>query len=344
MSILIVDDSSKSRDLLKSMLESAGYTGLLTAESAHEAFKLLGMSEGRGVITGIDLILMDTLMPGMDGIEACSFIKATEHLRDIPIIILTAKAEVENLQLAFAAGAIDYITTPPNKVELLARVRSVLRLKHEMDRRKAHEQELLEVTKQLAEANQTLLRLSAIDGLTGIANRRRFEEFLDLEWRRMLREAMPLSLILLDIDFFKAYNDTYGHLGGDDCLKQVAKALTGTLSRPRDLVARYGGEEFVVVLPGTHAKGAAFVAETLRTKVEALNIPHIHSPVNDRVTISLGVATVIPSRNSSPEMLIAAADQALYQAKQEGRNRIHIRAEEIMTSYDFIKSINPNRH
>ncbi|MCI0528688.1 MAG: diguanylate cyclase, partial [Nitrospira sp.] len=175
---------------------------------------------------------------------------------------------------------------------------------------------------QLREANQTLLRLSAQDGLTGIANRRRFEEFLDLEWKRALREATTLSLIMLDIDFFKTYNDTYGHQAGDKCLKQVASVLNSTLHRPGDLVARYGGEEFVVVLPKTDAKGAVSVAETMRTRVEALGIAHTHSKASPHVTISLGVATTIPKHDVSPLDLIATADEALYQSKQEGRNRV----------------------
>lgn len=175
---------------------------------------------------------------------------------------------------------------------------------------------------QLKEMNQTLLRLSSLDGLTGIANRRRFEEFLDLEWKRAVREATPLSLIMVDIDFFKTYNDTYGHQAGDKCLKQVANVFSSTLHRPGDLVARYGGEEFVVVLPRTDAKGAVSVAEAMRSKVAALGIIHSHSKVSPYITISLGVATTIPSRDVSPLDLIATADEALYQAKQEGRNRV----------------------
>ncbi len=325
MSILIIDDSQESRLLLKSILKAAGYTDVLTAGSAREAFKILNLDDETKAPAYIDLILMDIMMPEIDGIEACKRIKAREHLRDIPIIMITALTDVEILKTAFAAGAMDYIAKPPNKVELLARVRSALRLKHEMDARKAREQELLEVTRQLEEANQILLRLSSLDGLTGIANRRRFDEFLEMEWRRGLRESAPLSLIMLDIDFFKAYNDAYGHQAGDDCLKAVANTLSNTVNRPGDLVARYGGEEFAVILPRTHPEGAVTVAELLRAKVEALKIPHSRSRVSDVVTISLGVSTVVPRSGYSTAALIAAADQALYQAKQEGRNRVRVR-------------------
>jgi diguanylate cyclase (GGDEF)-like protein len=177
-------------------------------------------------------------------------------------------------------------------------------------------------TRQLEEANQTLLLLSSQDPLTGIANRRRFEEVLDLEWRRGLRSGLPLSLVMLDIDAFKAFNDTYGHQRGDACLKEVARALSGALHRAGDLVARYGGEEFAVIQPGTDARGAARVAEALRATVQALGIPHERSQVSDVVTISLGAATAIPRDDTSPVALVAAGDQALYRAKQEGRNRV----------------------
>jgi diguanylate cyclase (GGDEF)-like protein len=180
----------------------------------------------------------------------------------------------------------------------------------------------LKLTQRLEELNQMLQRLSSLDGLTGVANRRHFDLVLKQEWRRAIRDATPLSLILIDVDFFKAYNDTYGHQMGDECLKRVADSLKGVLKRPTDLIARYGGEEFVVLLPKTGIEGTSALAEEMRTAVEALRIAHARSQVTDRVTISLGVATIVPNRDSSSTELITEADRALYGAKQEGRNRV----------------------
>jgi len=173
---------------------------------------------------------------------------------------------------------------------------------------------------QLGEANLELSRLAAIDGLTQLANRRRFDEYLDKEWRRLAREQAPLSLILCDIDCFKLYNDTYGHLAGDICLQQVAGAIRGAVRRPADLVARYGGEEFVVILPNTNAVGALRVARTIRDRLRELKISHAGSSVSQYVTVSMGIGTIIPPPNSSPTQLISTADDALYQAKAAGRD------------------------
>ncbi|PHM09884.1 PAS domain S-box protein [Nostoc sp. 'Peltigera malacea cyanobiont' DB3992] len=176
---------------------------------------------------------------------------------------------------------------------------------------------------QVQAANEELQRLATLDGLTQIANRRRFDQYLESEWQRLKREQLSLSLILLDVDFFKLYNDTYGHLGGDDCLRQLASALKNIVKRPADLVARYGGEEFAIILPNTEIQGAIYVAQTIRQAVRDLAIPHTQSRVCDRVTVSLGVVSIVPNSEISPPDLINAADKALYVAKQQGRDRVH---------------------
>lgn len=174
----------------------------------------------------------------------------------------------------------------------------------------------------LVQANLELERLANLDGLTQVANRRRFDEYLFQEWKRGAREHQPLSLILLDVDYFKLYNDFYGHLSGDDCLQQIAKALSRAAKRPADLVARYGGEEFALILPNTSAEGAVRVAEEIRNQVQQMKMPHAASPIGDRVTLSSGVSSTIPNRDCLPKCLIAAADEALYEAKNRGRDRI----------------------
>jgi diguanylate cyclase (GGDEF)-like protein len=319
--ILVVDDSPDSRALLQLALREAGYTDVRLAGSAAEAFSVLGLGGAAPSRPPVDLVLMDVQMPGMDGLEACRRIQADDGLRDVPVIVVTAETEDETLQAAFAAGAVDYITKPLRTPELIARTRSVLRLKEEMDRRKDREARLIDLTRELERANEELSRLSFVDGLTGITNRRGFDDYLAREWKRATRTGASLGLILVDVDHFKAFNDRYGHLAGDDCLKQVAQTLAANTRRPADLAARYGGEEFAVVLPDTDALEATFVAESLRAGVEALHVRHEASSTSDHVTISLGVAACVPAPGDSTQSLLDAADQALYAAKRRGRNQ-----------------------
>jgi diguanylate cyclase (GGDEF)-like protein len=303
------------RDFLKVVLSKAGFHDLLFAKSAAEAFEKLGMDGLQKGSSDIDLILMDVVMPEMNGIEGCSRIKELNHLKDIPIIMVTGMEEAKGLQPAFDAGAIDYIKKPIDRTELSVRVRSALRLKQEMDARKA-------AMVQLEAANKKLQLLSSLDGLTGIANRRTFDEFIDLEWRRSVRGNKPISLLLADIDYFKKYNDGYGHQAGDDCLKKVAKSLSDRVNRPGDLVARYGGEEFVVIMGDTSIDFAVKLAEKLRSSVAQMKIRHAYSDVADFVTFSIGAATLVPVPGLSFEKLINAADKALYRAKENGRNMV----------------------
>jgi diguanylate cyclase (GGDEF)-like protein len=324
MAILIVDDSVIALAVFESMLKNAGYPDVITVSSAQDAFRLLGIDRADGGSAGIDLILMDIMMPEIDGIAACRRLKADERFQDIPVIIVSGMEDLGSLQAAFTGGATDYITKPANKIELLARVRSALLLKQEMDRRKAREKELLELTGQLEEANRKLHLISSLDSLTGVANRRYLDEHLEKEWKRAVREGTQLSAIMIDIDFFKAFNDTYGHQAGDDCLREVARCLQSLKRRPADLLGRYGGEEFIVLLPETGLIGAAAVAEGMCAKVAGLGIRHEKSAIGDHLTISLGVATVSPDLEKTSKMLITEADKALYRAKQGGRNRVEL--------------------
>lgn len=317
MKILIIDDSDSSRHLLESILNGAGYNDIITAASAREGMSLIKNYNINEKGTPVDLVLMDIVMPGMNGIEAAKIIKENDLLKDIPIIMVTAEDEEASLEKAFEAGAIDYITKPVSQIELTARVRSVLKLREEIKRRIERERELKSLMVKLG-------RMTQMDGLTGIANRRFFDETFNREWFRAQRQNASLAVLMIDIDFFKKYNDEYGHLEGDNCLKKVASAIQGSLKRPADFLARFGGEEFVVVLPSTDSRGAANIAEDIRGNIADLGIEHATSDIEDFVTVSIGVACVQPGHDEPPEMLLNMSDQALYQAKSTGRNRIHV--------------------
>jgi len=321
MSILIVDDSIVSRTFISDLLIEVGYTDLILCDSVEDAYQTIGFNDPNTTETGLNLILLDINLPGKSGIDACRELSAHDIFCDVPIIIISGVDYLEGLDTAFSAGAIDYITKPPSHTELLARVRSALRLKTEMNRRKAREEDLMVLNERLAEMNLELERLSVTDSLTGLANRRSFNKFLNREWLREQREQQPFSVVMIDIDHFKRYNDAYGHLEGDVCLQKVSWALQSALCRAGDLLARYGGEEFVAILPHTDISGAAELAAAFHNHVRKLAIPHSDSSVSSIVTISIGIASVIPNKNISPSQVIAMADKALYQAKQAGRNQ-----------------------
>ncbi len=321
MGILIVDDSLVSRTLIADLLTEAGHKNLLLCDSAEEAYLATNFNDPDLAMTDLDLILLDINLPGISGLEACHHFSQHPVFCDVPIIIISGIGHIEGLDAAFSAGATDYITKPPSHTELLARVRAALRLKREMDQRKEREAELLILNHRLEEMNQELEKLSVTDSLTGLANRRSFNEFIHREWLREQRTQSPFSVIMIDIDHFKRYNDHYGHLEGDTCLQKVAITLQGAISRAGDLLARYGGEEFVAVLPDTDKEGAQEIATILHAQIDKLKIPHANSPVSGHVTISIGIACVIPSQGMAPENVLAMADEALYKAKKAGRNQ-----------------------
>lgn len=277
---------------------------------------------------GATTILQDLVMPNVDGLTLVRFYHNHPATRDIPVIVLSSKDDPKIKSDAFNSGATDYLVKLPDKVELIARIKAHSRsFMAQLERDQAFaelrnmQQQLEEANAQLQQRNVELDRLATMDGLTGLANRRHFDKVLENEWQRGAREKTKLSLIMIDIDFFKFYNDHYGHQGGDDCLMQVSTALQNVVCRSADLVARYGGEEFVVVLPNTPAEGAMIMAEKLCQAVRGLKIEHKFSKASKVVTISMGVATMIPMSELPEAILITAADQALYEAKEEGRNR-----------------------
>ncbi|MEP6874253.1 MAG: diguanylate cyclase [Burkholderiales bacterium] len=247
-----------------------------------------------------DLVLLDVVMPDMDGHEVCAQLKADEATRSIPVIFVTSHSDAEEETKGLELGAVDFIAKPVNPAVVRARVKTHLTLKAQSD---------------------LLRRMVFIDGLTGVANRRSFDERLDTEWRRAARSALPLALLMLDVDHFKRFNDRYGHQVGDECLRRVAVAIRGGLLRPGDLVARYGGEEFACILPGTDFEGAMAVGAGIEKSVRGLQIEHADSDASDVVTVSVGVSMSPPERGGDPARLLALADAQLYRAKHSGRGR-----------------------
>jgi two-component system, chemotaxis family, response regulator WspR len=279
------------------------------------------------------VILQDLVMPDVDGFTLVRFFRADPELAAIPIIVLSSKEDPRDKSRAFEIGANDYLVKIPDKIELVARVRAHSRsFLSQLERDEAY-RALAALKHQLEMKNAELSRLSTIDGLTGLANRRRFDEALEQECRRARREGAPLALLMTDVDFFKKYNDSYGHQGGDECLRRVASVLALGARRPADLAARYGGEEFALVLPHTTVEGATIVAETLRAGVAGLNLLHQSSSVASHVTLSLGVAIAEPEdAHLAPQPLIERADAALYEAKRSGRNRFVVHSETLAQS------------
>lgn len=312
--ILVVDDEKTLRLVLRRAMEKEGYRVAEAADGnqcLHACQDLVP-----------DMVLLDAMMPQMDGFTCCARLQTLLGDKCPPVLMITALNNQESVDQAFGVGATDYITKPIHWAVLRQRVRRLLYTKWAMaELRQQIERERL-LTEQLEAANQELQRIASSDGLTSIANRRCFDHYLEHEWRRMLREQAPLSLIMCDIDYFKAYNDTYGHLAGDECLKLAANIIRQGARRPGDLVARYGGEEFAVLLPNTPAKGGIHVAELIRASLKAKAIAHAGSQISASVTLSLGVASVIPKSQLSPNQLITEADKALYQAKLFGRDRV----------------------
>ena len=267
------------------------------------------------------VILQDLVMPQVNGLDLVRQYRADPVTRGIPIIVLSTKEEARVKSDAFLAGANDYLVKLPDRIELIARIRYHSAAFLSQIQRDDAYKALRKSQQELMEATFALQRLTNVDGLTGLSNRRYFDEYVETEWRQAVRAREPISMLMVDIDHFKQYNDTYGHLAGDEVLRKVARAVQGAFGRPRDLTVRMGGEEFVVVLPQTPADQLPMLARRAVEAVQALAEPHRSSSVGDTVTISVGAACCIPKADDRLFSLIEAADQALYQAKHDGRNR-----------------------
>lgn len=291
--ILVVDDVAENIEVLMELLK--------------KEYKIIAAKDGEKALSKAqakhppDLILLDINMPGMDGFDVCRHLKLNEKTKDIPIIFITSESDVEDQAKGFELGAVDYITKPIVPVIVKMRVKTQIEMKNNRDK---------------------LSELSTMDGLTGIPNRRRFDDIMSREWFRCMRSNGCLSIILMDIDHFKMFNDHYGHQAGDVCLKKVAQALKKGCMRETDLVARYGGEEFVAILPDTDLDGAITVADRMRKNLDILSIPHDYSSTENRITISQGLVSIIPDRTVEMHDVIEASDRCLYEAKEKGRNRL----------------------
>lgn len=299
--LLLVDDEPSHLSLLVEMFKD-DYT-LHTASDGRQALLLCTQVQP-------DLVLLDNVMPGMSGYTVCQHLKRSAQTQHIPVIFVSCQSEPAEESRCLEAGAVDFIAKPFHTRVLQARVRAHLLLKSQAD---------------------TLRSMALFDALTGVANRRHFDTMLLAEWRHCTRMGQPLSLIMVDVDFFKRYNDQYGHPAGDACLQAIATALGDGLTRAHDIVARYGGEEFVCLLPGTPLAGAVQIANALEQAVRALGLAHAASDVSASVTISLGVACISPTNDTTPQTLTALADAQLYLAKDGGRAQVMPKAVSAVT-------------
>ena len=294
--ILIVDDEKINLKVLADLLKDE-YAPIL-ARSGEQALQHAFSDYSP------DLILLDVMMPQMGGYEVIKNLKDNDKTKNIPVIFVTALNSIEDEEHGFKLGAVDYITKPFSPPIVKMRVRNHLRI--------VHQYKLLD-------------QLAYLDGLTEISNRRRFDEVFQKEWARSARTRTPLSLAMIDVDYFKQYNDHYGHAMGDLTLRKIAKALDNVLSRPADLIARYGGEEFVMLLPDTDVAGAKHIADSALLNIVELNIPHHFSQAADMVTVSIGMVSIYIDYTDDtilPQSFLETADQNLYKAKQSGRYRV----------------------
>lgn len=322
--VLLVDDQAIVAEGIRRMLEGEDNIEFHYCEYADKAID-------KAIEIEATVILQDLIMPDVDGMTLLRFYKSHDQTKNIPIIVLSSNDDAETKSEAFSSGASDYLVKLPEAIELIARVNS--HTKHYLtaiERDFAYhsmqelQNQLTEAYEELKNRNEELQRLSSLDGLTGIANRRTFDETLKKEWNRSQRSncEKEVSLILIDIDYFKLYNDSYGHQKGDDCLIQFTSTINKCVSRDCDLFARYGGEEFVVILAGTDSKGALVVAERLQKALESAAIIHEYSSIAQILTMSMGISSLIPSKDHTFEELISIADKALYKAKEQGRNQL----------------------
>ena len=290
--LLVVDDQPANVQVLHQTF--AADHQVLMATNGEQALHVCAAKQP-------DLVLLDVVMPGMDGYEVCARLKADPALCDIPVVFVSAQDDEVSEANGLDVGAVDYISKPINPKIVRARVKTHLTLKRQSD---------------------LLREWVYLDGLTNVCNRRYFEERMVVEWARATRQRTPLSVLMIDVDYFKRYNDRYGHQAGDDCLRRVAAELKESLRRPSDLVARYGGEEFVCLLPETGLAGAMQLAEQIAASVREARIEHQRSQVSSVVTCSIGVCSKPADRVSSGPALLRTADAQLYMAKASGRNRV----------------------
>lgn len=303
MKILLVEDSATLRYTMCNYIKLAGHESIV-AKSGEEALQLVET-------TPVDLVIMDVEMPGLNGFETTRLMRETFGKHWVPIIFITGMADAESFHEGIEAGGDDYMTKPISLIVLKAKLRALERItamQHKLHR-----------------LNEELQHLSQNDGLTELYNRRAFEELADQQWQVITRAHQPVSVLMIDVDHFKAYNDHYGHHAGDECLKKIAQTLKETLHRPADILARYGGEEFIALLPDTDLAGAGTVAESLRAAVEKASVLHERSTHSEFVTVSIGAASADHTTGLAREELGKEADKALYEAKDSGRNCVQLR-------------------